>query len=310
MEPRATTADTSPPRGAAPAEARWGRLASDPIGAVGATYTESYVPVGRGVELRVMHWRPLRDDRSAPLLFVPGWISVVSGWAAFLRAAVERRRVFYVESREKVSARLGRARVRAEDFAIGQVAADLRAVCQRLPLEVSETIVAGSSLGATALLEALKGGQLRPRAAFLVAPNSEFRLPWATRLVWRLPNVFFHLVKHAIIWHLRNFRVDAAAEPEQMERYEQTVLSADPARLKRSARAIGGYQIWPSLDSVEVPTAVVYAPSDKLHAAGDVERIATALPRGTLVRCSSNLAMHDASLLEKLERFEAELPAR
>jgi pimeloyl-ACP methyl ester carboxylesterase len=167
--------------------------------------------------------------------------------------------------------------------------------------------MAGSSFGATSLLEALKGGRLRPRAAFLVGPNSEFRLPWSTHMVVHLPNLFFHIVKHVIIWHLRTFRVDAEAEPEQMQRYEQTVLSADPGRLKLSARAVMGYQVWSALETVTVPVALAYAPSDKLHGAVNVQRIADTLPHCRLIRCSSNLAMHSAALVDQLERFVAEL---
>lgn len=288
-------------------DAAWGRMGADPIGAGDASYSEAYVPVGDGVSLRVMHWQPLRREGLAPLLFVPGWISVVSGWADFLRAAVGRRPVFYVESREKVSARFERGHPSVDDFSIQRSAADLIAATRALPISVEETIVAGSSFGATSLLEALKRDRLQPRAAFLVGPNSEFRLPWATRLVWRLPNVFFHVVKHAIIWHLRTFRVDARAEPEQMQRYEQTVLSADPERLKLSARAIGGYRIWSGLDTISVPVAVAYAASDKLHAADDVQRIARTLSRCDLIRCTSNRAMHDASLYGQLEAFVSRL---
>lgn len=291
-------------------EESWGFPAADPIGASNATYSEAYVPVGGGVELRVMHWCPAVGAHRAPLLFVPGWISVVGGWAEFLRAAVTRRPVFYVESREKVSARFPAPDLVVDDLTIRRSAEDLIAVCRALPIHTERTIVAGSSFGATSLLEALKGDRLRPRAAFLVGPNSEFQLPWTAHLVVHLPNVFFHVVKHAIIWHLRTFRVDAQAEPEQMERYEQTVLSADPGRLKLSARAIVGYRIWPDLETARTPVAVAYAPSDKLHGADNVQRIAAALPRCTLIRCASNLAMHSASLVDELERFVSDLNAR
>jgi pimeloyl-ACP methyl ester carboxylesterase len=289
---------------------QWGVPAADPIGAVDASFSEAHVPVGGGVSLRVMHWLPQAKRRLPPLLFVAGWISVVQGWADFLRAAAARRPVFYVESREKVSARFQPPHLSVEEFTIRRSAEDLLALCRALPLDLEQTIVAGSSFGATSLLEALKGGRLRARAAFLVGPNSEFRLPWSTHLVVHLPNVFFHVVKHAIIWHLRTFRVDAEAEPEQMQRYEQTVLSADPGRLKLSARAIMGYQVWSALETVTVPVALAYAPSDKLHGAVNVQRIAETLPRCSLIRCSSNLAMHSAELVDQLERFVAELDER
>ncbi|MBW2525852.1 MAG: alpha/beta hydrolase [Deltaproteobacteria bacterium] len=280
---------------------------ADPIGAEDATFSESYVDVGDGVRLRVMHWRPRMTQRQRPLLFVAGWISVVQGWADFLRAAARHRPVFYVESREKVSAQFDRTELEPSDFTIERCAEDLVALCRALPIDVGETIVAGSSFGATSLIEAFKDGRLRPRGAFLVGPNSEFRIPWTARLVWHLPNPFFLVVKHAIVWHLRTFRIDVEAEPEQMQRYEQTVMSAHPGRLKLSARAITGYQIWPNLEQVSVPVAVAYAPSDKLHGAANVRRISETLPSCTLVQCASNLAMHSAQLVDDVERFIADL---
>jgi len=65
-----------------------------------AVPVESWVGVGDGVELRVLDFEPRRHAEVAPLVFVPGWVSVVEGWTDLLRVLVPGRRVLYVETRE------------------------------------------------------------------------------------------------------------------------------------------------------------------------------------------------------------------
>lgn len=273
----------------------------DPIGS-NAGYAERWVEVQPGVELKVMEWRP--DASSAPpLVFVAGWVSVLEGWRPLLEVLVRRRPVIYIETREKRSARIGRDRLRAAEFALPRLAADLVAVAETLEVDGESTVWFGSSMGANAILEGLKNSALPARGAFLVGPNAIFRFPWWSPPILRLPSASYAAAKRFAIWYLRNFRVDAVREPDQMRRYERTLAAAEPLRLKLSARAVRGYSVWPGLGSVTVPVAIAYAASDRLHGEAEARSIAASLPRGIAVECPSNTYMHCADVAREIDEF-------
>ncbi|MGV8081200.1 MAG: alpha/beta fold hydrolase [Syntrophales bacterium] len=276
---------------------------TDPIRHPEAEFSVRMVPVEADVALRVLQYRPLRGNPEDPLVFVPGFASAIYGWIDFLREMVPLRPVYYIESREKSSARIGRKRLTPADFSIARMSLDLVETCRALGIEGPRAIVAGSSLGATALIEALKHGRLPARAGFMIGPNADFRAPLFIKALLLLPAGTYHLVKHIVLWYLKNFRIDAAREPEQLQRYRDTLLTADPRRLKRTAQSVIGYTIWQDLETVSIPVALTLASTDKLHAEENIRRLTVGLPRATIIPCESNLYMHSAALAGDFERF-------
>jgi len=280
----------------------------DPVGCPDAAFTARMVSSAPGVRLRVLSWRPQKPAPGGRILFVPGWASAVQGWVPVLRQLVCRWPVDYVETREKVSAEFDGS-LTASMFALPAMAADLVIVAKALAMEPAETVVIGSSLGATVLLEAMKESRFNPRAGFLIAPTCSFRFPPLTRAVLALPSASYHLLKHAVLYYLEHFRVDVEHEPEQMQRYRDTLLTAEPERLKLSAQAVHGYSVWRGLKTVHVPIAVAHADTDKLHTSSDARRLVRLLPRGVDLRCPSNRHMHSADIVKDLVRFATALEA-
>ena len=287
----------------------------DPISAHHATYSEQRIRVSEEVSLRVVSWQPKDDDAGSPIVFVAGWVSIVTGWAGFLHALTRKHPVHYIETREKKSAEIRKDRPRADDFRIERFAEDVITVCSRLPIDMEEAIVSGSSLGATVLLEALKHERMKAKGVFLVGPACDFHVPFALRwMPYLFPSPAYHVVKHFLVWYFRKFRVDVEKEPEQMRRYQNTILSAHPLRIKLSGRAFMHYKVWPELETVKAPTRIACAPTDKLHASDDMTRMAETIQTADLLPCESNKYMHSAPLAEDLCRFVSELqdghPAR
>jgi len=278
----------------------------DPISASGAHFKSEYISASDDVELKVLQWRPkIKEPKEVvePVIFVSGWVSHVSGWAELLEAMTQKRRVFYIETREKISARINKGKIRVNDFTIANIALDIINVCKRLPIEPKKSIVMGSSFGATALLEALKNNNFNVRCAFLVGPNSEFSAhPLMQKLLY-LPDFSYHFLKYFILWYLRTFRVDAKKEPEQMCRYNITLKTAHPKRIKMSVKAAIKYKLWPDLETVQIPTALAFAPTDTLHSRDNIKKIAQTLPRGQIITCPTNKYMHSVDLLKDIEDF-------
>jgi len=279
------------------------KQSADPLDLVGVDFTEKWIAVDEGVELRVLEWRPREALDNDPLIFVAGWVSVIEGWLPVLRPLVQLRPVVYVETREKGSARIARSRLRVGEFTVQRLALDLRVVARSLEVDPSGAVWFGSSMGSNAILEGFKNSRLPGRAAFLVGPNAEFRFPWWGRPIVFTPAWLYDPIRVFAMWYLRNFRLDAKAEPEQVVRYDRTLRSAHPPRLKLSARAILDFQVWPGLDTITVPVAIAYAASDTLHGEDEVRGIVAAMPHGVAVECPTNAYMHDARIVDDLERF-------
>jgi pimeloyl-ACP methyl ester carboxylesterase len=280
------------------------KAGEDPVAAPGVSYQERMVVVADGVRLKVREWRPPASAAQEPLFFIAGWISLVSGWRPLLEVLVPTRRVVYLETREKASAEVDRRLLRPEHFSIPRLADDLIAAAAALGLADGRTVLFGSSMGSNAILEALKGGRLPARAAFLVGPNAEFRFPaWGKVAVAILPAWLIERLKGFVVWYLRRFRVNARSDPEQMARYVRTVRAANALRLKLSAQAVLDYSALPGLETVPAPVAVAYAESDHLHGEGEVRRIVRAMPHGTAISCPSNTYMHTAAVAADLDGF-------
>lgn len=277
----------------------------DPVALPDSIYETLSVSVQAGVHLRVMTWRPKKPVSEDPIIFVAGWVSAVSGWVPLLKVMAARRPVYYIETREKRSALFEKKKLTPEDFSIARMAEDLISVCRQLGINSPHATVIGSSLGATTLLETLKGGRLTAGAAFLIAPNSDFKAPWYLQWLLFLPAFLYHAIKYFILWYIKTFRVDVKNEPEQMMRYNETLRAAHPQRIKLSARAAieQRYQVWPHLDSVQIPVALAYAPTDTLHSAANIRHMAERLPHATVIACPSNKYMHSEEIMLDIETF-------
>ena len=276
----------------------------------GVEYSEEMIAVDEAVRLKVMVFRQTLAHGKAPIVFVPGWVSTLSGWAALIKPMARERDVYYIETREKCSALINNnARLTDNDFSILQNAHDIIKICDYFGINSSQTLASGSSLGATSLLEAMKGGKLRVGGAFLVGPNSEFPAPKSISWILSLPASFYHPFKYLVIWYLRNFRVDAEKEPEQMKRYEETLKMVEPKRLKHTARSViwGHYTVWSGLETVRVPVYVAYAATDKFHSLENIRMMAQRLPCGKLNPCPTNLYMHSEQLLADINAFEQDV---
>jgi len=277
--------------------------ASSPVSAPGVQFNERGLTVEEGVSLRLYEWRPEKDGGADPILFVAGWISLVTGWAPLLEKLVQTRPVYYLETREKESAEISPGLMRSSSFLVSRLAEDLVEVSNQLNLDGDRTVLFGSSMGSNAILEALKGDCLKAKAAFVVGPNAEFHFPWWGRPLIHLPPWVYSAAKPFVLWYLRTFRVNAREDPEQMARYVRTIRAADPERIMLSAQAVIDYEAMPGLETISAPVAVAYAANDTLHDEEEVGRIVNAMPHGIAVSCPSNTYMHTADVVVDLDRF-------
>ncbi len=269
----------------------------------GCTVKDYHFTVSDGVALKIIDFIPKRDNDKRPvILFVAGWISAISGWQGVLRVISSEYRTIYLETREKQSSIVpGNRKV---SFAMDRLSADIRDAVGKLIPPRRTFIMAGSSLGATAILEYLAGEGRKPLCAVLVGPNAEFRFPrFLGRVIPAFPPSFYLILKPVVKWYLRNFRLDKKNEMEQVKKYEATLDAADPYKLKYNAIAIRNYSIWHVIPAVSTPVLVVGAALDKLHGNEALKKMVEMLPRSSYRELASNKETHSEKAGELIVEF-------
>ncbi len=277
---------------------------ADPLGDVAASFEERFVEGAGGWILRVFTWIP-HDEMAAqrrPLLFVPGWTSVVDGWAPLLSSWVEQRPIHYIETREKNhSTSPAGHRERKHDFGVDAHVADLAAVSKRLVDDIESCDWYASSLGSTCLLEGFKNGLIQGRSAFLLAPNARFKFPaWGVPFVFLPWWVYPPVIRLIIIPYLKL----KLKEKGQYIRYRRTLRAAHTRRLKMCTLMARGFELWDGLNQIRVPCAIAVASSDTLHGHDDALRLAELVPTAEIVQVESNQWAHEPGVIDVCESWQ------
>ena len=247
-----------------------------------------------GSSIKIIEFIPDEVNAEDPVvIFVAGWISLISGWKEVLREITPRFRTLYVETREKSSSVVpdpGK-----NSFSMSRLKEDISAVISQSVSDNKGFVLIGSSLGATAILEYCSGEERDPLCAILIAPNSEFCFPvFFNKILPFIPPSLYLIIKPVIKWYLRNFRVDKKKEPEQIKKYEMTLDFADPHKLKANAVALSHYSVMERLSKVEIPCLILGASSDTLHSTEGLECIVERIRRTEYIELQSNKETHSS----------------
>jgi len=117
--------------------------------ATGATVKEQWFHPTSEVSLRYLEFKAAEPSGNPAVVFIPGWVSLPQGWKIVLREMTRDFDVYYLETREKISARIeGKA-----SFSVADIGGDIVALIEYLQLKDQAYFLFGSSLGATAILE-------------------------------------------------------------------------------------------------------------------------------------------------------------
>jgi pimeloyl-ACP methyl ester carboxylesterase len=250
------------------------------------------VDVSDGVSLKIIYFTPQNVSQGKPvIIFVAGWISLISGWKDVLKVLTAEHRVIYLESREKQSSTV--PDVKKVSFSIERLKLDIGEIVKKVIPPSEKFILAGSSLGASAILEYCGSKKQKPLSAILIAPNTEFRFPKILgTIIPAIHPALYFTVKPVIKWYLRNFRLDKKTCKEQIEKYENTIDCADPYKLKANALAIRNYAIWDHIDNITVPCLIIGATTDTLHDTENIKHLIKILPDSNYIELKSNMETH------------------
>jgi pimeloyl-ACP methyl ester carboxylesterase len=253
---------------------------------------EEYVKLSDGVSLKIVDFTPPDYVSGNPVVvFVAGWISLISGWQGVLKQLTPRYRTIYVETREKASARIYDEK--NVDFTMLRMTEDIHELLQKKIPGSQSFYFVGSSLGSTIILDYLSRGLRQSRLAIVIGPNCEFHFPlWSIPLIKMFPPSLYTAIKPLVKWYLRNMRLDKLKEPEQVIKYEGTIDAAEPARLKKNALALKDYHLWDKLPKIQTPILIIAAKTDILHGLQLMEKMVTLMSEARLQIMASNKETH------------------
>jgi pimeloyl-ACP methyl ester carboxylesterase len=256
------------------------------------TVKEYMLEMSDGVSLQIIDFCTQNISPDKPvIIFVAGWISLLSGWKEVLKVLGGKYRIIYVESREKQSSIV--PDVKKVSFSMKRLALDVSDVIEKVISPSGNFILAGSSLGATAILEYCGSDKRKPLSAILVAPNTEFRFPKILELIVPAVHPALYLgIKPVIKWYLRNFRLDKKSSLEQIKKYENTLDCANPYKLKANALTLRKYALLNSMGNITIPCLVIGATSDTLHDTGNIKQLLKRIPDVAYVELATNMETH------------------
>jgi len=253
---------------------------------------EYMLGVSDGVSLKIIDFTPRNISLEKPVIvFVAGWISMISGWKGVLKVLTVKYRVLYLETREKQSSTV--PDVKKVSFSMDRLSLDIGEIIEKVIPPSEKFVLVGSSLGATVILEYCGSKSRKPLSAILISPKADFKFPKLLELAIPAlhPSLAF-LIRPVIKWYLRNFRLDKKNSREQIEKYENTLDCADPYKLKANALALRNYVLLNRVKQINVPCLMIGATTDMLHGTGEIKQIMKIIPDSLYVELESNMETH------------------
>ncbi len=272
--------------------------------AEGANYKTEFIDVSENVSLRLITFSPAKPSNKPPIVFVPGWVSQISGWLQVLLEMTREYTVYYIETREKISSIVdGDA-----DYTIEEMGKDVIKVLEQIQLVDEKYYLFGSSLGGTIILDLWRFLKTKPLSLILVGPNAEFRVPkfWHYIVTAFYPSLY-NALKPAIKWYLRTFRMNIESDVAQYEKYSEALDSADPWKLKKALLSVEKYKVWDLLKDINTPTLIYTASKDKLHEPENLSRMAKTMQNATIVDMETNSGTHSMQMIVEMKKYLAGL---
>jgi pimeloyl-ACP methyl ester carboxylesterase len=268
--------------------------------ALGATFQEQRIAVTENISLRVISFSPANDLHNPSIIFVAGWITLISAWKKVLQEMTKDFTVYYVETREKISSRVkGKAEYGVED--IGQ---DIVTLISHFDLKDNQFILFGSSLGASAILDCCRFLNRNPFCLVLIGPNAVFRVPRSGKVIIHFfPPRLYLIIKPIVKWYLKTFRLDIKSDYEQYKKYCSNIDAADPWKLKKAVMKLWNWQAWDLLPAIKYPTLIVGASKDSLHEPENLKTMISMMSNAIYVDLETNKGTHSENVVEEMRKY-------
>ena len=268
--------------------------------AQGAALDKLLVRVSDKVSLCVYEIKSAKTTDNPVVFFVPGWITRPFSWKDVLKEITKDFNVIYIETREK----RGGITKGEKDYSISAMSQDIINLINKFKPEEKEYLLLGSSLGATVILHSANSLPVKPVALVLVAPNSEFIVPWFWKVIISLfYPPFYFLIKPAVKWYLKNFRMSVDKDLGQYKKYSAALDAADPWKLKRAVVSLWKYKVWDKISDIDIPCLFIGGSHDKLHTPENLIKMQNIIPESVYIDMKTNSETHSSEMVNHVRKF-------
>ncbi len=268
--------------------------------AVGATFKEQMIAVAENVSLRVISFSPTEDHHNSSVIFVAGWITLISAWKKVLQEMTKDFTVHYIETREKISSQVkGKA-----EYGVQNIGKDIITLIAHFDLKEKKYILFGSSLGASSILDCCRFLERDPLCLVLVGPNAVFRVPrFGKVIIHFFPPRLYLVIKPIVKWYLKTFRLDIKSDYEQYQKYCSNIDAANPWKLKKAVMKLWNWEVWDLLPAIKYPSLIAGASKDSLHEPENLKKMVSMMNNATYIDLETNKGTHSKEMVEKMREY-------
>ncbi len=261
---------------------------------------EQYIKVSDGSEVKILTTKAPKDKANGfTFLIIPGWSSIVPGWEEVLMEAIKDFDILYIESREKISFRPGKGKIKND---VSRLALDVKEIVEYLKIDQSKIITLTTSFSTLTIADLLGTKKIKPALSVLIGPVYQFNMPPTTRYIMHiLPTFLFYVTKPIWIWWVKKFKSEDAV---QAAKYIRVMEEADPKKWRAVAKRVCFTKVWDLYKQIEDNYVVVIGmETDKMHTAELAKQIAEAIPDAEYMDMGTNRATHSAEMVELIRKL-------
>jgi pimeloyl-ACP methyl ester carboxylesterase len=265
----------------------------------GTGYKAEYAALPTGVSLLIITFTPQAASSSKTIVFIPGLASVIDNFRETVIELGRHHKVVYIETREKGSARVDKW----HKFTVDDITADIVHFVDGRFGEGELFVMAGYSLGATAIAEAFGRLKHKPQRIVLIEPNATFKFPVWLALLARFSGIIYTPMKPFLKWYMRRYRINIKEDLEMYLINCRILDAAEPVRLGRAVRELRPYAMDGCLQAITIPSMVVVASKDMFHSHGEGSYISERISNCNRLDMNDNKQTHSAEMGRVISAF-------
>ena len=269
-------------------------------GSRGTKIKTSYIEVSNGIQLFQVHFKPKKITNYPPVIFIPGWGSFIQGWKIVLREMSKDFEIYYLETREKGSA----IHKKEQEITIENIGDDIARATALINLKDDCFIALGSSMGATAILDAMAEEKLSPSLAVLIGPNIEFNIPRFLIIILSIiPVQFYKVIRPFAKWYMKKKYIDMDSDSKQYDKYSYVLDNVHFDRTRRSALSFKKYSFETKIEQIKKRILVFSGDKDILHNYERTVDMVRRIKGSKLINLKTNDKTHSEEMVRKMRDY-------
>ena len=259
-----------------------------------------YLEISDDIQLFEVHFSPKDISKYPPVIFIPGWGSFIQGWKIVLQEMSKDFEIYYIETREKGSAK----HATEQRISIQNIGDDIAKAVQLHDMDDNSFIALGSSMGATVILDAMAENKLKPSLSVLIGPNIEFNIPqFLIIFIALMPNQLYKMIKPCVKWYMKRKYIDMNSDSKQYHKYAYVLDHIHLGRTRRSALSFKKYSFENKIDQIKSRILIFSGKKDILHSYEKTLSMANRVMNATLINLETNDRTHSVEMVDEMKAY-------